>query len=239
MDDQPLKVPKHVAIIMDGNGRWAKNRKLSRTKGHIQGVETVKNLLDVCRDYRIPILTLWAFGKENWNRPSKEVRNLFRLFSLSLKKNILQLHEHNVCLKIIGDKTPFHPALKQSINKAEALTQHNTGLRLNIAINFSGKWDLTQAMQKIAVKVGKGDVTSSEITEETIQQHLSLNELPDPELLIRTSGEMRISNFLLWQVSYAELWVTERRWPEFRVDDLHEAIRSFSHRDRRFGGLKS
>ncbi len=222
-------MPSHVAIIMDGNGRWAKARGQSRTKGHRKGVEAVKEVIANCQEKKIKVLTLFAFGVENWKRPTSEVRNLFRLFFLVLRKDIAKLHENNIKLKVIGDRTAFHRALLQAIVDAEELTAQNDGLVLNLAVNYSGRWDLLNSVQKI---VDKGE---KKITEELISHSLSLANLPEPDLFIRTGGVLRISNFILWELAYTELYFTNTLWPDFSKAQFENALNEFASRERRFG----
>ncbi|MBS0289087.1 MAG: di-trans,poly-cis-decaprenylcistransferase [Proteobacteria bacterium] len=224
-------MPKHVAIIMDGNGRWAKARGFSRTKGHQKGVEIVKEVIKYCQENGIQVLTLFAFGVENWKRPSKEVRNLFRLFFLVLRKDLVNLNENNIQLRIIGDKTAFNRALKTAIQDAEILTQQNTGLVLNIAVNYSGRWDLINAIQKVLKRTSE----KSEISEAQLNQELSLFGLPEPDLFIRTGGVQRISNFILWELAYTELYFTKTLWPDFTKAEWDNALADFALRERRFG----
>lgn len=224
-------LPLHVAIIMDGNGRWAKLKNLSRTKGHIQGVQAVREVIGVCQEKQIKVLTLFAFGVENWKRPTKEVRNLFRLFFLVLRKDIAKLHENNIKLKIIGDRTVLHKALVGAIKEAEDLTAHNTGLQLNIAVNYSGRWDLLNGIQRLIQKASPKTM----ITEEAISHELSLAHLPEPDLFIRTGGVQRISNFVLWELAYTELYFTHTLWPDFDKSAFELALNDYASRERRFG----
>lgn len=216
----PHHLPTHVAIIMDGNGRWASIRQLSRTSGHRKGVEVARDVIFHCQEKGIAALTLFAFGVENWKRPPKEVRNLFRLFYLVLRKDVRRLHEKNIRLRIIGDRGFFNPALSAAVKEAEELTQGNTGLCLNMAINYSGRWDLVQAVQKAG---------------ENFTECLSLAGQPEPDLFIRTGGVKRISNFILWELAYTELYFTPIHWPDFTIADLNEAFDDFASRERRFG----
>ncbi|MBS0286326.1 MAG: di-trans,poly-cis-decaprenylcistransferase [Proteobacteria bacterium] len=216
---------------MDGNGRWAKRQNLSRTKGHIQGVQTVREVIGACQEKNISVLTLFAFGVENWKRPTKEVRNLFRLFFLVLRKDIAKLHENSIKLKIIGDRTVLHKALVSAINEAEDLTRHNTGLQLNIAVNYSGRWDLLNGIQKLM----KDPMSKKDINEDAISQVLSLAGLPEPDLFIRTGGVQRISNFMLWELAYTELYFTNTLWPDFNKSAFELALNDYASRERRFG----
>ncbi|MFI4938681.1 MAG: polyprenyl diphosphate synthase [Candidatus Berkiellales bacterium] len=229
MKANPQNLPQHIAIIMDGNGRWAAGKSLTRTAGHRRGVEVVHDVVVACQQKGIKVLTLFAFGVENWKRPAKEVRNLFRLLFLVLNKDILRLHENNIKLRIIGNREVFYPSLLKAIQDAEALTQNNTGLILNVAVNYSGRWDLIQAMQKLCHQV------NAEISEESLSHELSLYGLPEPDLLIRTGGVQRISNFMLWELAYAELYFTHALWPDFTTLELDKALEDYASRERRFG----
>lgn len=226
-------LPSHVAVVMDGNGRWAKARQMSRTAGHRRGVEVARDIIFACTEKGIKSLTLFAFGVENWKRPSKEIRNLFRIFFLILRRDIRRLHEHNIQLKIIGDRSHFSPALQDAISQAEAQTIENTGLCLNVAINYSGRWDMLQAMNKAWHKMNNRD---NAIDLEThFLAELSLAGQPDPDLFIRTGGVQRISNFMLWELAYTELYFTPIHWPDFTVADFEQALQNFARRERRFG----
>lgn len=227
--------PQHVAIIMDGNGRWAKSQQFSRTKGHQKGVGTAKDIIMACCKRQIPILTLFAFGMENWKRPSKEIRNIFRILYLILKKDIHTLHEKGIQLRIIGDRTPFPPRLQQAMESAEALTADNTTLILNIAVNFSGRWDILNALQKLADQIAQNPALASSIEESTLSQAMSFQGLPDPDLFIRTGGVQRISNFMLWELAYSEFYFTDTLWPDFTPEDFDKALEAFTKRERRFG----
>ncbi len=228
-------LPQHVAIIMDGNGRWAKNRKLPRIAGHRSGVETVRKIVRSCAKQGIDVLTLFAFSSENWKRPKREVNLLMQLFVRALQQEVDSLNNNNVRLRVIGDLTALPPKLQKLISNAQAVTKDNTGLTLVIAANYGGRWDMTQAMQQLAEMVSDGKLKSGEITPELIQQYLCISDLPEPDLFIRTGGEQRISNYLLWQLAYTELYFTEKLWPEFSEDNFLEALSSFSGRQRRFG----
>ncbi|MGD9592687.1 MAG: polyprenyl diphosphate synthase [Candidatus Berkiella sp.] len=223
--------PEHIAIIMDGNGRWAKARGLSRTKGHQKGVEAVREVIASAQEKKIKVLTLFAFGVENWKRPSSEVRNLFRLFFLVLRKDIAKLHENNIRLKIIGDRTVFHKALLKAVLDAEALTSKNDGLMLNLAVNYSGRWDLLNGVQKILSTNNSLEV----LTEQHLGNALSLAGMPEPDLFIRTGGVQRISNFMLWDLAYTELYFTQVLWPDFNKPDFEAALNDYAQRERRFG----
>lgn len=216
---------------MDGNGRWAKARHISRTLGHRKGVESARDIISASQKAGIQALTLFAFGMENWKRPSKEVRNLFRLFYLVLRKDINRIHQDNIRLRVIGDRSIFAPQLVQAIQDAEALTSQNSGLVLNIAVNYSGRWDLLQAIKKMC----QFQLKPADITEESLAQHMSLSPLPEPDLFIRTGGVQRISNFMLWELAYTEFYFTPTLWPDFTPDEFAIALESYAMRERRFG----
>ncbi len=228
-------LPRHVAIIMDGNGRWAKKRFMPRVMGHKAGVETVRTMVRHCAEKKIEVLTLFAFSSENWRRPEKEVRLLLELFVSALKREVKRLNENNVVLKIVGDRSAFPEALQQEIATAEATTSANTGLKLVIAANYGGRWDIVQATRALADEVTTGRLESSQIDEAALDRHLSLYGMPEPDLFIRTGGEERVSNFLLWQLAYCEMYFTETLWPDFDGDAFDDALNSFSKRQRRFG----
>ena len=229
------ETPQHIAIIMDGNGRWAKKKNLLRPAGHRAGLVAVRRVVEACLKHHIPILTLFAFGQENWRRPSEEISALMALFLRALQREVKKLHENNVCLKVLGDKQAFSSKIRSSIEKAEQLTAHNTGLRLNIAANYSGRWDLTHAVQQLLSEIQSGSLSLAAIDETAIEQRLATTDLPPPDLFIRTSGEQRLSNFLLWQAAYSELYFTETYWPDFGEESLLAAIADFKTRQRRFG----
>lgn len=227
--------PRHMAIIMDGNGRWANLRKLPRFAGHTAGVETVKDVVRACVENDIEVLTLFAFSSENWRRPRDEVGMLMGLFMAALDQQVKKLHENNIRLRIVGDRKAFSPSLQKRIQDAEALTRDNTGLYLVIAANYGGRWDILEATRALALKVAAGELGVEAISEERLAQHLSLGDLPEPDLFIRTGGEQRISNFLLWNLAYTELYFTETLWPDFDRSALNEALASYARRQRRFG----
>lgn len=233
--DTTPNYPKHIAIIMDGNGRWAQQRGLPRFAGHKAGVEAVRDIVKECSVKKIKALTLFAFSSENWRRPKKEVSLLMDLFMMALDREVKKLHENNVQLRIIGDKNAFSEKLQKRITKAELLTKDNTGLVLNIAANYGGQWDITQSVKKLAERVQSGEISAGDITEDTIAENLSLADLPEPDLFIRSGGEMRISNFLVWQLAYTELYFTDVLWPDFKRDEFNQALKSFTGRQRRFG----
>ncbi len=228
-------LPRHVAIIMDGNGRWAKKRFLPRIAGHRAGVEAVRNMVQACGQRGIEVLTLFAFSSENWRRPPSEVGLLMDLFMTALERETKRLHENNVRLKVIGERSAFSVKLQEKIIAAEQRTAGNTGLTLVVAANYGGRWDIAQAARAVAHKVETGQLHASQVTEEILEQHLALHGLPDPDLFIRTGGEERISNFLLWQLAYTEFYFTETLWPDFDGRIFEDALASFSKRQRRFG----
>ncbi|EDY85915.1 di-trans,poly-cis-decaprenylcistransferase [gamma proteobacterium HTCC5015] len=227
--------PQHIAIIMDGNGRWAKRRGLPRTAGHKAGVKAARAVIEACEPHRIQHLTLFAFSSENWKRPEDEVSSLMQIFVSTLSKELKSLKERNVRLRFIGDKSAFDEKLRDHMASAETQTADNTGLQLNIAVNYGGRWDMTQAAYALAKKVQNGIIEPRHITEQTVAQHLSLSELPDPDLMIRTGGEHRISNFLLWQLAYAEIYFSPDWWPDFGAQQINDAVAWFGARERRFG----
>lgn len=227
--------PQHVAIIMDGNGRWARSQKFSHTKGHQKGVATAKDIIMACCEKQIPILTLFAFGMENWRRPPKEIRNIFRILFLILKKDITTLHEKGIKLRVMGDRTPFPPILLNAIEAAEKRTENNDKLILNLAVNFSGRWDILQAVQKIVQEYTQKPLLVDQIDEGLLSQTMSFQGLPEPDLFIRTGGVQRLSNFVLWDLAYSELYFTETLWPDFTLADFDAALQAFAQRERRFG----
>jgi undecaprenyl diphosphate synthase len=228
-------IPAHIAIIMDGNGRWAKKRSLPRIAGHREGVETVRDIVEACGELGIKYLTLYTFSTENWKRPKDEISLLMRLLMKSLRKETDKLREKNVRVLTIGDITSMPEKVQNELHDATEKTKHNTGLQLSLALSYSGRWDLTCAVRQIVNDVVDHKLKANDITEETITQNLSTKEIPDPDLLIRTSGEFRISNFLLWQLAYSEFYISDVYWPEFRRKYLYDAIRSYQERERRFG----
>lgn len=229
------RTPRHVVIIMDGNGRWAKKRCLPRIAGHRAGAQIIHRIVEHASKRNIDVLTLFAFSLENHSRPSAEVNFLMSLFLDSLKKNTDSLIKNNICLRITGDRSLFSNELLTAINLAESKTANNTGLILVVAINYSGRWDITQAFCCITKKILSRQISESEISSEMIAQHLTLSDLPEPDLLIRTSGEQRLSNFMLWQIAYTEIYFTKVCWPDFNCDTFDEALDFFKTRQRRFG----
>ncbi|NJA05071.1 MULTISPECIES: isoprenyl transferase [Methylomonas] len=227
--------PRHIAIIMDGNGRWAQKRMMPRIMGHHAGVKAVRKIVEYCAKQHIEVLSLFAFSSENWRRPQDEVSLLMELFMATLQSEVDKLDKNNIRLKIIGDKHAFPEKLQQKIAAAEQQTSRNTGLTLLIAANYGGRWDITQAARKIAADVLAGVIQVSDVTEELVDSHLMTAGLPEPDLFIRTGGEERISNFLLWQSAYTEFYFTDALWPDFDQASLDKAIASFKGRQRRFG----
>ncbi len=228
-------VPQHVAIIMDGNGRWAKKRFLPRIAGHRAGVSAVRKIVEACAARKILALSLFAFSSENWRRPKAEVGLLMELFMSALDRETQVLHKNGIKLNIIGDLSAFSEKLQQKIAETQELTCNNTGLVLNIAANYGGRWDVTQATRKIVNEVSSGAYNVDDIDENTIEQHLAFNGTPAPDLFIRTGGEQRISNFMLWQLAYTEFYFTKLNWPDFDDTAFNEALNSFHRRERRFG----
>lgn len=223
--------PAHIAIIMDGNGRWATSRYLPRVTGHVKGVEAVRGIVKACMVRQIPYLTLFAFSSENWRRPPDEVSMLMRLFVSALEREVGKMHENNIRLKVVGDLSRFDAALREAIANAENKTAANTGLTVSICANYGGRWDVMQAVGKLLAE--RPGVTS--FTEEDLSSQLAMSYAPEPDLFIRTGGEQRISNFLLWQLAYTELYFTETYWPDFDAAALDAAISSYQQRERRFG----
>ena len=228
-------VPAHVAIIMDGNGRWAKQRRLPRIAGHRAGVEAVRAIVEACAVRGVKVLTLFAFSSENWRRPEAEVSLLMDLLLTSLQREVARLHDNKVRLRFIGERSAFGPKLIEMIEQSERLTAGNDGLTLVIALNYGGRWDVVQAVQQLAQRVEAGEIRAAAIDAGLLESHLCLHGLPEPDLFIRTGGEQRISNFLLWHLSYTELYFTATLWPDFDARAFDEALVSFAGRQRRFG----
>ena len=229
------KLPRHVAMIMDGNGRWAARRRLPRFAGHRAGVETAKKMVRACGEKGIEVLTLFAFSSENWRRPEEEVGLLMELFVAVLDQQVKELHENNIRLRIIGDRNGLHAALRERIDEAESLTGKNTGQTLVIAANYGGRWDCCQAARRVAERIQRGELTLDDIDEQVVQAELSLDDLPEPDLFIRTGGERRVSNFLLWQLAYTELYFTDTLWPDFDRSAFEGALAYYAAHQRRFG----
>ncbi|MEI7640187.1 MAG: isoprenyl transferase [bacterium] len=232
-------VPEHIAIIMDGNGRWAKQRSLPRIMGHREGAKSVRAITEACAELKVKYLTLYAFSTENWKRPHKEVAFLMNLLSHYLVKEKNTMMKNNIRLLTIGDTSKLPLGVKTELSKTIKLTSKNTGLSLVLALNYGAKDEITKAIKTIAKKCISKKISPSKITEQTIADHLYTKNIPDPDLMIRTSGEMRISNFLVWQLAYAEFYITDILWPDFRKAQLVKAIEEYNNRDRRFGGVRN
>ena len=232
------RLPRHVAVIMDGNGRWAKNRGKPRIVGHQKGVDALKDLLRCCKDWGIPALTAYAFSTENWGRPQAEVQFLMTLFERVLRRELQEMKQENVKIRFVGNLQDLPHSLRQEIDRSMEDTKHNQGIQFTVATNYGGRHEIIQACQAIASKVEQGYLTAAQIDEALFEQHLYTKEIPHPDLLIRTSGEMRISNFLLWQLAYAEIYVTSTLWPDFNRAEFHRALATYQQRDRRFGKVK-
>jgi undecaprenyl diphosphate synthase len=225
-------IPRHIAVIMDGNGRWAKQRFMPRVAGHQRGVEALREVVKACRDLGVEYLTVFAFSSENWRRPADEVSFLMTLFLKMLEREVAKLHQNNIRLKIIGDRSRFDDKLKQTMRDVEQLTANNTALTLTIAANYGGRWDVMRAVQAMLKEHPR---LAQTFTEEDLQPYLSMSDAPEPDLFIRTGGEQRISNFMLWQLAYTELYFTDTLWPAFDRKELDKAIASYQKRERRFG----
>lgn len=235
IDLDQVRLPKHVAIIMDGNGRWAKRRGLPRMMGHQRGVDTLKNLLRCCRDWKIPALTAYAFSTENWGRPLEEVKFLMTLFERVLRRELREMMEENIRISFVGNLEVLPPSLQLEITRSMNDTQDNTGIQFTVATNYGGRQEIIQACQAIAIKIQEGLLAPEEINESLFERYLYTSGITHPDLLIRTSGEMRISNFLLWQLAYAEIYVTQTLWPDFNREEFYKALLAYQKRERRFG----
>jgi undecaprenyl diphosphate synthase len=233
----PKGLPAHIAIIMDGNGRWARKRNRPRVAGHRAGIQSVREVLETTSELGVKVLTLYAFSTENWKRPKAEVRTLMELLREYLRKELDNLDRNNIRFGTLGEISVLGATVEQELARAIERTQGNTGLRFNVALNYSGRDELRRAMNVILAEARQNPRLLDGITEEDIASHLYTADLPDPDLLIRTSGELRVSNFLLWQIAYSEIWVTDTLWPDFRKRHLYEAIVAFQKRERRYGGL--
>lgn len=234
-----LVIPQHVALILDGNGRWAKKRGLPRTAGHKKGCEAVENIVEVAARMGIRYLTVYGFSTENWKRPEEEVSTLMQLFRFYAKRLQKIATANNVRVRMIGERSRFAPDLQKAIEGLETSTRDNTGLTFVIAVNYGGRDEITRAVRRMTLDAKNGIIEPSDITEETVASYLDTAGMPDPDLMIRTSGELRLSNYLLWQLAYAEFYVTDCLWPDFDEEELKNAIRAFNRRDRRFGGIKT
>jgi undecaprenyl diphosphate synthase len=232
----PPMTPRHVAIIMDGNNRWARQRNLPGAAGHRAGVETVRNIMRACREHRVEVLTLFAFSSENWNRPVPEVRALLALLSRYLRTEVKQLNADNVRLRFIGERRRFSPRLQRLMKHAEAATAGNSAATVVIAVDYGGQWDISQAARRIAERCAEGTLSPEEVTPDTLHAEMALADLPPPDLCIRTGGDARISNFLLWDFAYTELYFTPVLWPDFGELEFARALADYGRRERRFGG---
>jgi len=228
-------VPVHVAIIMDGNNRWAKSNGVSGPAGHRAGVETVRGVIRSCRDHGVNVLTLFAFSSENWGRPQPEVRALLALLSRYLRNEVQQMHKDGICMRFIGQRTRFSRGLRKLMERTERLTANNTVSTVVIALDYGGQWDIAQAAQKLAVRVQAGTLQPQDIDADLIDQNVSISDLPRPDLCIRTGGDARISNFMLWHFAYSELYFTNTLWPDFGEEEFALALEDYSRRERRFG----
>ncbi|AFY90828.1 MAG: Ditrans,polycis-undecaprenyl-diphosphate synthase ((2E,6E)-farnesyl-diphosphate specific) [Chroococcidiopsis cubana SAG 39.79] len=235
LDLEQEKLPRHVAVIMDGNGRWAKKQGLPRIMGHKRGVDVLKDLLRCCRDWGIQALTAYAFSTENWGRPLEEVEFLMTLFERVLRKELQEMLEENVQIRFVGDLEALPRSLQSEIERSMAETRSNRGIRFTVATNYGGRQEILHACRAIAQQVQQGLLQPEEIDKEIFERHLYTAGISDPDLLIRTSGEMRISNFLLWQMAYAEIYITESLWPDFNRTEFHRALAAYQQRERRFG----
>jgi undecaprenyl diphosphate synthase len=229
------RIPRHIAIVMDGNGRWAERRRRPRSLGHREGQKAVRAAIEFCLRRGVEALTLFAFSSENWNRPQSEVGALMQLFLKALDREVDELHENGVCIAFVGDLSAFQPELRERMHGAMRKTGGNEKLKLNIAVNYGGRWDIADAARRVALEVAAGRVRDEDISEQTLAPFFCLAELPPVDLFIRTGGEQRISNFLLWQVAYAELYFTEALWPDVDADVLAGALAEFARRERRYG----
>jgi len=228
-------LPVHIVIVMDGNGRWAKKRLMPRTAGHVAGVKATKKAVEFCVNENVGALTLFAFSSENWKRPQQEVSTLMELFVTTLQSEIKSLNQQNVRMRFIGDCSAFSKKMQSIINQTASLTEKNTGLQLNIAVNYGGRWDVAQACKSVMEKIAEGEIKSEDVNAELIDQYTCLADLPDPDLFIRTGGEKRISNFLIWQLAYSELYFSDVLWPDFDDEEFSNAINWFTNIQRRFG----
>lgn len=234
MNEEESIMPKHIAIIMDGNRRWARNKHMPIKLGHLKGVEGLKKIVRHCKTRNIPYLTVYAFSTENWKRDQQEVNDLMEIFYHYIQE-LIKDGDKDICIKILGDITPFNEKLKKGFMEVQENTKNNTKITFNLCLNYSGRSDLLQAIQNIANKAKQGELLPETISIETIANHLYTKDIPDPDLVIRTSGELRLSDFLTFNISYSELYFTDKYWPDFKPDDLDKAIEEFSHRQRRFG----
>lgn len=234
-----LKIPNHVAIILDGNGRWAKKRLMPRNYGHVKGAKTVEEICDVANDFGIKYLTVYAFSTENWNRPEKEVQALMKLLKNYLKDCIERSNKNNMRVRVIGDKTGLNDELREKIEELEEITKNNTGINFTIALNYGSRDEMLRAMRNMAKDIKSGSIEPEQIDKDIFESYLDTKGIPDPDLLIRTSGEQRLSNYLLWQLAYTEFYFTEVLWPDFSAEELKKAVLAFNKRDRRFGKVNT
>lgn len=235
MEAKATNIPRHVAVIMDGNGRWARARQKPRHAGHRAGVKSVRATVEAAARRGVEVLTLFAFSSENWRRPDEEVSSLMSLFVEALRREVMELHRNNVRLHFIGARQELNQNLVRKIEAAEEKTQHNTGLLLNVAVAYGGRWDIVNATKQLAEEVARGDLKVDDIDESALSRKLQIVDCPEPDLLIRTGGEQRISNFLLWNLAYAELWFTDVLWPDFDEQEFDNALQFFARKQRRFG----
>lgn len=235
---EELKMPQHVAIILDGNGRWAKAKGMPRNYGHVQGAKTVETICEDAYKMGIQYLTVYAFSTENWNRPKDEVDALMKLLRNYMKTCLQTAKKNRMCVRVLGEKSRLDEDIRKRIEELETATKDNDGLHFQIAINYGGRDELVRAVRKLAQRVESGELSAGEITEELVEESLDTAGIPAPDLLIRTCNEQRISNFLLWQLAYTELYFTPVAWPDFTKEELRKAVEAYNHRDRRFGGLK-
>jgi len=233
------RIPRHVGIIMDGNGRWAEERGRPRVDGHREGMESVRDVVKVSSQLGVKYLTLYAFSIENWKRPAMEVRFLMSLLETYLRREVDELHANNVRILTIGKTNALPRSVQRTLNEGIERTSGNTGLTLTLALSYGGRWDILRSVQLLALDVRRGKVSPEDLTEEVLSSYLQTSYMPDPDLVIRTSGEMRLSNFLLWESAYAEIYVTERLWPQFRRNDLYRALADYARRERRFGATSA
>lgn len=232
-------IPEHIAIIMDGNGRWAQARGKHRATGHRVGVESVRDIVEACAQIGVRHLTLYTFSTENWNRPRTEVTALMELLVRTIRKEAARLHENGIRLRVVGDLSRLPKRAQREMQEAVDLTAGNTRMTLGLALSYSGRWEITEAVRALATRAASGEIAPEAITEDDVAAALQTGDVPDPDLLIRTGGEMRVSNFLLWQIAYAEIVVTDMLWPDFRRAQLYDAVRAFQSRDRRFGRVET
>lgn len=229
------KLPKHIAVIMDGNGRWANEQGFTRTKGHLEGIESVRDIVKASVQLELKHLTLYAFSIENWKRPASEVSILMKLLETYLKKEFKEINENNIRLNAIGRLNSLPTSVNKLLRKITNHTKNNSGLTLTLALSYSGRWDIVRAVQMLSLDVRRGKLSPEDISDELFSKYLQTSNMPDPDLLIRTSGEMRLSNFMLWEMAYSEIYISEKYWPSFRRDDFFQAILNFQRRERRFG----